>query len=282
MVEENTAKKEESAPNEPKTECEADNEQRTLNEIDGIDPVPSSVPEKISPATPLPPKMEFPKMESKFDWEDQIRGCDRGNQFEARLLSVLYHAPNPDLHTQFKALYPETNYHGYSIVQNLNEVAIYRQALEKAYDQLLKLRTDGLGTHGDGHAKATLFWKLLTDLFMPFDHSTFQDAIIRIFTGCIDHIRYRLQEAFKPIYNVLTATVEFPGKNKDDANIEPPLGLKKRQKQLLLRAFFPDFIQAWDDFQEFDWVAEYTAFYIACLKAFQEIRKTNPEVKTVE
>jgi len=239
---------------------------------------PTPAPE--SPVTPVPPMPDLDVSNlSDLNWD---RLANNGNYWDQQpRMNFLHYTPSHDLWARLKAAFPDQHYWGYVNCEPHDQYKLIHQAVMCAFEELRKIRYEGgVGTHSEGHAKSFVFKKCLDMLGSvvakftgsSIGGSSYEDTFRSVF------VRYyeRVIETFDPIHAVLTASVKFTERNAEGEEYSTEaMDLTKREKKLLVRAFWPAFSAAWVKFYDYDWSAEFTKFWTCVLADAIEVAEKN-------
>lgn len=139
---------------------------------------------------------------------------------------------------------------------------LIQKALEKAFDLLDDIRFRGLGTHKNGHSIAYLIHKLLNQLI----NETLVDRDNKFLEFFNQHIASScefLHREFDSIFKLFTKEL-----------------FSKREKELLFRAFYPDFKKVESHILDLDIRLRYFAIYDYCLDRYLDLLKDLPDLST--
>lgn len=141
-------------------------------------------------------------------------------------------------------------------VINFDNVKLIQEAIAHAYSQLEHLRFEGLDTHRDAEGKAHLLRKLLKMLFHALiEHFSSNNPVQEIFIKRMQNTQHDLEYHFHPIFETLTGT------------------FTRREKQLLLRAFWENFIRIYNHYFQYDFQKLYTGFYEQVYSQYQHLKQ---------
>lgn len=186
---------------------------------------------------------------------------------EITLKHLLHYNPDKKCYKILKEVLKEESYHGFTIQTKSFELMF--KALSCSYDELEKIRHSGIPTHAIGHARAFQFKKCFENFQMMYYHSI--DS--RIFIKIIERYFDDLEKSFNLIFETLTHGFEVIEENYE-RNLQYDFHfLTKREKDLLVRAFWKNFSSAWNEFSSHDWFLEYKSFWLVCLDKLMKLMK---------
>lgn len=165
-------------------------------------------------------------------------------------------APTEELANRARAMLPNV----YS--NQVDEWAkhnLTRLAIMEAFEGLLNLRREKLDTHMRGSAAGFLFKKTLAMYSLHLLHPSGMNPIEQGFEEIVEHAYSTLQRAFDPVFETLAM---------DERQFT------KREKHALLRAFWPAFASAFEDFRKNDPYELAIVMYEAALNQVK-IRETS-------
>ena len=227
--------------------------------------------------------------EGKIDWKYIYRNLILPNDQDKRL-QFLHRAPTEAQFKRLQEAFPKENYWGYSNQRNHTKYLLIWEAVQKAYQQIRDLRYESQGfTHSEVHGKTFLFKKCLEEIrLVVHNFVDWGNILEREFQSVFDLHWDRVMKEYEPIHTVLSASVSFTLTDPKTGNTyqSDKIDLTKNEKRLLLRAFYPSFEKAWNEFCSFNWSEEYTKLWEVVFKYVVEYQKIETqaaaEVKRLE
>lgn len=141
------------------------------------------------------------------------------------------------------------------------QMEILKKALIKANIQLEKIRFDGLSTHLEGHALAFLIHKLLK-LLKKIGINKKMNILENFFWTYYNKILNKVSESFNNIFEVLINS-----------------NFKKKEKKLILRAFYEEYRDNADLFIQENFILAYYSIYDYALEEYlEELKKEKKEL----
>lgn len=182
--------------------------------------------------------------------------------------ALLRCVPDDECTVEYASAFPNNVVYS-STIGDLRLARLFEQALEKAWQQLETIRFGGLCTHAHGHAIAYLFKKLLDGFGSHFRH------LSKFFREALETKTKRVQKLFQPVFETLTTNFIW---DKDDIRKEPyyTQELYKKQKIILLRAFWSELETAWNKFSCTSWVDEYKELWKLVFESIKDGEGQDP------
>ncbi len=159
-----------------------------------------------------------------------------------------FNAPTEELAEQARVMFPHTYSNS---VEDWKKHNLTRQAIKCANDNLQKIRQGGIGTHMTGHAAAFLFKKTLGMYVEHLLSPRYMNRVWQEYAEDVQRWCRTVLDAFDPVFQVLTW-------DQRDFTL--------REKQVLLRAFWQNFTDAFDNFWHMDPHELAIVLYEAALK----------------
>lgn len=202
-------------------------------------------------------------VQSKFHWDRILNNKDQ-DAIELGWEKVLKISPlDKGVSEEYRKLKPSVII--YYEEQFWNTLNFILDALGKAFLPIKKIRKHGMqnSSHAQGHAAVSLFRKIIEMLECHLVHHLYNGNALFFKEKLQEQIK-ALKQSFTPIDHILTAGVTI--RSSTDEELTPKNSpylevLHRREKQILLRAYFPEFEQTFDDFQSYNWTEEWQAFY---------------------